>query len=130
MELADVDGPASLAVRTVRSRARARRSTPLTVPAVIVGYVLPVLGDRLSIETVLGVPFTVKFRATGTLADMSIAPTALGIPTGVPPLGSELGEAEAAPPVVTARLPARRPRPGAAVRRRGRSACSSRTTRT
>ena len=32
---------------------------------------------------------------------MSIAPTALGIPTGVPALGEELGEAKAAPPMVT-----------------------------
>jgi outer membrane protein W len=51
---------------------------------------------------VLGVPFTVKFKATGTLRDMSIAPTALGIPTGVPAIGEELGEAKAAPPLVTA----------------------------
>jgi outer membrane protein W len=33
---------------------------------------------------------------------MSIAPEALGIATGVPALGSELGEADAAPPLVTA----------------------------
>jgi outer membrane protein W len=32
---------------------------------------------------------------------MSIAPSALGIPTGVPPLGRELGRADAAPPLVT-----------------------------
>jgi outer membrane protein W len=55
----------------------------------------------MSVETVLGPPFTVKFQATGTLATMSIAPTALGLPTGVGPLGSELGEAKALPPVVT-----------------------------
>src|SRR5688500_18121609 len=40
--------------------------------------------------------------ATGTIANESIAPMALGIPTGVPALGDELGEAKAAPPVVTA----------------------------
>jgi outer membrane protein W len=43
----------------------------------------------------------VKFEATGTLATESIAPTALGIPTGVGPLGPELGEASAIPIVAT-----------------------------
>jgi outer membrane protein W len=69
---------------------------------VIVGYTLPWWNQRVSLETVLSTPLHVTFRATGTLRDMSIAPDALGIPTGVPPLGSELGEAEAAPPLVTA----------------------------
>jgi outer membrane protein W len=67
-----------------------------------VGYVLPTASRRWSLETVLGAPFTVKFKATGTLANKSIAPTALGIPTGVGPLGPELGETKALPPVVTA----------------------------
>lgn len=75
---------------------------PMTKPAVIVGYVLPWWNGRVSLETVLSPPLHVTFRATGTLRDESIAPDALGIPTGVPPLGSELGEAEAAPPLVTA----------------------------
>ena len=48
---------------------------------------------------------------------MSIAPEALGLPTGVPALGSELGEADAAPPIITlvyqyARLGALRPYAG------------------
>jgi outer membrane protein W len=47
-------------------------------------------------------PIHVTFRATGTLADMSIAPEALGLSTGVPALGTPLGEADAAPPLVTA----------------------------
>jgi outer membrane protein len=43
-----------------------------------------------------------KFEATGTLANQSLAPTALGvIPTGIPALGPELGEATLVPPVVT-----------------------------
>jgi len=73
-----------------------------SVPALIIGYVLPTARRRWSLETVLGVPFKVKFHATGTLATMSIAPTALGIPTGVGALGPELGEAKAVPPIVTA----------------------------
>jgi outer membrane protein W len=101
VQLSGVHGPATLVVRDGPIRGSGASLDPLTVPAVIVGYVLPALGDRLSIETVLGAPIHVTFRATGTLADMSIAPEALGIPTGVPALGSELGEADAAPPLVT-----------------------------
>ncbi len=101
LELADVDGAASLAVKNGPIAGSGSTVGSATIPAFILGYVLPFGNDHLSIETVLGLPFTVKFEATGTLANMSIAPTALGIPTGVPALGPELGEAKAAPPVVT-----------------------------
>ena len=101
MELADVDGPASLAVKNGPIAGSGATVGSATIPAVIIGYVLPIARRRWSLETVLGTPFTVKFKATGTLANMSIAPTALGIPTGVGPLGSELGEAKAVPPVLT-----------------------------
>lgn len=99
--LSDVHGPASLAVMNGPIAGSGAALDPLTIPAVIAGYTLPVLGDRLSIETVLSTPLHVTFRATGTLADMSIAPEALGIETGVPALGSALGEADAAPPIAT-----------------------------
>jgi outer membrane protein W len=102
MELADVDGPASLGVSNGPIAGSGATVGSATIPAAIIGYRLPYMNRRLSIETVLGLPFTVKFEATGTLANMSIAPNVLGIPTGVPALGSELGEAKAAPPVVTA----------------------------
>jgi len=101
MQLADVDGPASLAVHNGPIAGSGATVDSATIPAAILGYVLPTSSRRWSIETVLGVPFTVKFKATGTLANTSIAPTALGIPTGVGPLGSELGEAKAVPPVLT-----------------------------
>jgi outer membrane protein len=40
---------------------------------------------------------------TGTLADTSVAPFALGnVPTGVPAFGSELGTTKVLPPIVTA----------------------------
>ena len=97
-----VDGPASLAIMPGPIEGSGVALDAMTIPAVIVGYVLPVWNDRLSLETVLSTPLHVRFRATGTLADMSIAPDALGIPTGVPPLGTELGEADAAPPILTA----------------------------
>ena len=102
MELADVDGPASLAVKNGPIAGSGATVGSASIPAMIVGYVLPIASRRWSLETVLGVPFTVKFQATGTLANMSIAPTALGIPTGVGPIGPELGEAKAIPPVITA----------------------------
>lgn len=102
LELSGVHGPASLAVTDGPIAGSGAALDPLTIPAVIAGYTLPVWGDRLSIETVLSTPLHVTFRATGTLADMSLAPEALGIPTGVPALGSSLGEADAAPPIVTA----------------------------
>ena len=101
LELADVDGPASLAVMNGPIAGSGTSVSSATIPAAIIGYVLPVMHNRLSVETVLGLPFKVKFQATGTLRDQSIAPTALGIPTGVMALGPELGEATAAPPVVT-----------------------------
>jgi outer membrane protein len=97
MELADVDGPASLALQNGPIAGSGASVDSATVFALIVGYRLPYLNHKLSLETILGLPFTVKFKATGTLANDSIAPTALGIPTGVGPLGPDLGEAKAAP---------------------------------
>jgi outer membrane protein W len=101
LELADVNGPASLAVQNGPIAGSGATVDSATIPAVILGYVLPTASRRWSLETVLGVPFTVRFQATGTLANMSIAPTALGIPTGIGPLGTELGEAKAVPPILT-----------------------------
>ena len=101
MELADVDGPASLAVQNGPIAGSGASVSSATIFGMIVGYQLPWKGGRVSVETILGLPFTVKFKATGTLANESIAPMALGLPTGVGPLGSEMGEAKAVPPVLT-----------------------------
>jgi len=101
MELADVDGPASLAVQNGPIEGSGATVSSATILGLIVGYTLPWKEDRISIETIIGPPFKVKFQATGTLANESIAPMALGLPTGVGPLGPELGEATAVPPVVT-----------------------------
>lgn len=101
MELADVDGPASLAIQNGPIEGSGSDVAGVTIFAATLGYRLPFGHDHLAIETVLGLPFTVKFTATGTLANESIAPTALGIPTGVGPLGPQLGEAKAAPPMLT-----------------------------
>jgi outer membrane protein W len=102
MELADVDNAASLALQNGPIEGSGASVSSATIAGIIVGYVVPWGNDRLSVETILGLPFTVKFQATGTLATESLAPTALGLPTGVPALGSELAEAKAVPIVVTA----------------------------
>lgn len=102
MELADVDGAASLAIQNGPVEGSGAAVGSATVPAIIIGYKTPWLNNRLSIETVLGLPFEVKLKATGTLKNESLAPMALGIPTGVQPLGEDLGTAKAAPPTVTA----------------------------
>ena len=100
MELSGVDGPASLAIENGPIAGSGADVSGATIPAIIVGYSVT---PKWSIETILGLPLDVKFKATGTLATQSIAPMAEGnIPTGVPPLGTELGEAKAVPPVVTA----------------------------
>jgi outer membrane protein W len=100
LELADIDGAASLAVDNGPIAGSGASVSSATAIAVTLGYRI---APRIAVEAVLGVPFTVRFRATGTLANESIAPMALGgIATGVPALGSELGEAKAAPPTVTA----------------------------
>lgn len=101
MELADVDGPASLAIQNGPIEGSGSDVSSATIGAIVLGYRLPFGGGHLSLETILGLPFDVKFTATGTLANESIAPTALGIPTGVGPLGPQLGEAKAAPPLIT-----------------------------
>jgi outer membrane protein W len=102
LTLANVDGPASLAVQNGPIAGSGATIESTTIPAMIIGYVLPRWNDRIAIESILGPPLTVKLRATGTLANQSIAPSALGIPTGIMPLGPELGEAKAVPPVLTA----------------------------
>jgi outer membrane protein W len=102
VELTSVSGTASLAIQNGPIAGSGVTIDSATIPALIIGYVVPVLDRRLSLETVLGLPFAVKLRATGTLANQSIAPTALGLlPTGIPALGPELGEATVVPPVVT-----------------------------
>jgi outer membrane protein W len=101
LELADVEGPASLAVQNGPVAGSGAKLGSAVIPAAIVGYVLPTASRRWSIEGVIGLPFTVKFEATGTLASTSLAPMALGLSTGVGPLGPELGEATAVPIVLT-----------------------------
>jgi outer membrane protein W len=78
-------------------------TSPTNVFTAILGVAPATFRGYLAFETLIGIPKSAKLRATGDLANMSLAPTALDVvPTGIPPLGSELGEASAAPLMVTA----------------------------
>jgi len=84
-------------------------SDPANILAGMIGFAPAALRGYVAFETIIGVPKTTQLRATGDLANKSLAPTALGfVPTGIPPLGTQLGEAKATPPMLTAllRLPA------------------------
>jgi outer membrane protein W len=78
------------------------------VVTAIIGFAPAALGGHIGFETVIGAASATKLSATGPLATQSIAPTALGLPTGIPALGSQLGQASATPLMLTAvyRLPA------------------------
>lgn len=99
--LSDIDGPASLSLQNGPVVGSGATIDSAWTVGGTVGVRLPFLDQHLSLEVVVGAPFTVKFKNTGTLANQSLAPTALGLPTGVAPLGAEMGQATAAPPVLT-----------------------------
>lgn len=101
MELDGVDGPASLAIQDGPIAGSGAKISNAFAFAATIGWNTPYLNKRLALETVLGIPFAMKFQATGTLANESLAPMALGLETGVEPLGPELGEAKALPVIVT-----------------------------
>lgn len=100
--LSGVEGAASLAIDNGPIAGSGATVEPVSFPSAVLGYRLPWMDGHLSVETILALPFTVEFKADGTLKTDSIAPYALGnIPTGVPPLGEEFGESKVLPPVVT-----------------------------
>jgi outer membrane protein W len=101
--LSNVSPFAQLAVKNGPIENSGGSINSLTVPAGIIGYVLPYLDGRLSVETVIGLPLNLELTVTGAMATESLAPYALGnLPTGVPALGESLGTAKAVPPLVTA----------------------------
>lgn len=100
--LTGVEGLATLAIDNGPIAGSRAELPSLTVPALVVGYTLPWGSGRISVETIVAMPLTIAVRAGGTLASESLAPYALDVlPTGVPPLGTELGETRALPPVLT-----------------------------
>jgi hypothetical protein len=85
------------------------KTDPTNVFTAILGYAPRTFRGYVGFETIIGIPKKAKLKATGDLANKSLAPTALDlVPTGIPPLGEELGEASAAPLMLTivARAPA------------------------
>lgn len=99
--LSNVDGAASLSIHDGPIAGSGSDISAANIPSGAIGFHLPGAGDHLALEIVIGTPLHVKFTGTGTVANMSLAPTALGLPTGVPALGPEFGEADAVPPIVT-----------------------------
>jgi outer membrane protein W len=104
VELSNVSGPARLSgLADGPIAGSSTRVGKALMVAAIVGYAPPILNRQLSFETILALPFKQKLYAGGTLANESLAPNALGsLPTGVPPLGSEIGEVTVLSPVLTA----------------------------
>jgi len=103
VQMRGVEGTATLAIMDGPIAGSSTDIGALTVPAAIVGARWAAPGGEVAVETILALPVTLKLRAGGTLADESIAPTVLdGIQTGIPALGSELGETKALPPTITA----------------------------
>ena len=102
VELTNVNGPARLALQNGPIAGSSAGMGSTAMFAITFGYELPILNRQLSVETILGIPPTLKLYAGGTMATRSLAPTVLGgIPTGVPALGAELGETKVIPPVLT-----------------------------
>ncbi len=100
--LSNVGGIAELAISDGPIEGSGAAVEETDFPSVIVGWQLPWGNGQWAVETILALPLTVEFTTTGTLQSESIAPFALGnIPTGVPALGEEFGEAKVLPPVVT-----------------------------
>lgn len=103
VKLSDVGGPASLAISNGPVAGSGAEVEATDFPSAVVGWRLPWGDGNWALETILALPLTVKFSTAGSLKNESLAPYALGnIPTGVPPLGEEFGEAKALPPVLTA----------------------------
>lgn len=77
-------------------------------PAGTLGIYIPWTGHHLAQEVTISTPITFHLHFTGRAVDQSLAPYALKgngsgnrIPTGVPPLGRDIGTAKAFPPNMT-----------------------------
>jgi hypothetical protein len=69
-------------------------SDPSNIIAGMIGFAPAALRGYVAFETIVGLPKTTKLRATGDLANKSLAPMALGfVPTGIPPLGTAASSA-------------------------------------
>lgn len=67
-----------------------------------IGLYIPKTGKHLAMEVMLAPPLKLDFQVTGAAANKSLAPeTNSGIPTGIPPLGEDIGTFKALPPNFT-----------------------------
>lgn len=79
----------------------------LTTMGGMLGLYLPKTNHHLAVEVQLAPPLKLDFQVSGDAVDKSLAPTALNgangetIPTGVPPLGRNIGTFKALPPNFT-----------------------------
>lgn len=100
VEMSGLEGPAELALPNGPIEGSGVSADAVSMVAGTIGY--RVWRD-ISVEIVVAAPFTLDLTMTGTLAEMSVAPFALGnIPTGVPAFGEKLGTAKVVPPIATA----------------------------
>jgi outer membrane protein len=100
VEMSNLEGPAELALPNGPIAGSGVSADSKTMLAGTLGY--RVWRD-LSVEAVLASPFTLNLTMTGTLAEMSVAPYALGnVPTGIQPFGETLGTTKVLPPIFTA----------------------------
>jgi outer membrane protein len=98
--MSNLDGPAELALPNGPIAGSGVGAESNTMLAGIIGYRVY---KNVAVEAVVASPFTMTLTLTGTLADTSVAPFALGnVPTGVPAFGSELGTTKVLPPILTA----------------------------
>ncbi len=103
--LSQVEGLAALSLDNGPVAGSGNDLESATVPTMTVGVYLPWLDGRIAIETILAAPITVHVNNTGTLANEALGEPVLGIlPTGVPPLGKNLGTIKFLPPTLTAIL--------------------------
>lgn len=67
-----------------------------------IGLYVPKTGKHLAVEVMLAPPLKLDFQVTGKAANESLAEqTNSGIPTGIPPLGENIGSFKALPPNLT-----------------------------
>lgn len=100
VEMSNLEGPAELALPNGPIAGSGVGAGAKTMVAGTIGYRVY---DRISLEVVVALPFTLDLTMTGTLAEMSVAPYALGnVPTGVPAFGEKLGTTDVTPPILTA----------------------------
>lgn len=99
VEMSNLDGPAELALPNGPIEGSGVSAGAVAMFAGTIGYRV---WRNLSVEAVVARPFTMDLTMTGTLAEMSVAPYALGnVPTGVPAFGEKLGTTEVLPPIIT-----------------------------